>query len=501
MANTPVAVVENVGKCYHVYDKNIDRLKQAFVFGKRKLYREFWALRHVSFDVEKGETLGIVGANGSGKSTLLQLMFGVLRPTEGKLFVQGRVGGLLELGAGFNPEETGRSNVLINAAILGIKPEAMPALFDRVAAFADIGDFLDQPIKVYSSGMAVRLGFALQISVPADVLIIDEALAVGDELFQRKCYAALENFRDNGGTVIFVSHSAAAVKQMCRRAVFLDHGRLIQRGRCKTVVDNYQKFLYMREPEKGQFRADLMASEPVPLEAGALVDPMASLNIHSVKTETLRHDATYVQGVDRDPAPADYEPGLATQSATYYQPLGAVISEPRVETLDGRKVNLLNPHERYVYRYRVQFRNYAREIVFGWLVKSTSGVELGGGAHDSSDGYIAAVSPGDVYLVSFEFTASLYPGVYYLNCGVSGRTDDYDGFLHRVLDAVAFRVRNVYSKLVTGFADFDFRSSFQIESGENHSGHAAAFGASNDAGASASASATVDPEPLAAAAQ
>jgi len=462
MASEIVAVVENVGKCYHVYEKNIDRLKQAFVFGRRKLYREFWALRNISFEVEKGETLGIVGANGSGKSTLLQLMFGVLQPTEGRLRVQGRVGGLLELGAGFNPEETGRSNVLINAAILGVKPAEMPALFERVAAFADIGDFLDQPIKVYSSGMAVRLGFALQISVPADVLIIDEALAVGDELFQRKCYAALENFRNRGGTVIFVSHSAGSVKQMCRRAVFLDRGRIVQRGKCKTVVDNYQKFLYMREPEKSQFRAELMAAPPVPIDTDAHIDPMASLNPHQAKVQLLRNDSSYDQGVDRDPQPADYEEGLATQSATYYQPIGAVISAPRIETLDGRKVNLLNPRERYRYRYRVEFRAHAREVVFGWLVKSTSGLELGGGAHDCSDGYVPAVNPGDVYDVSFEFNACLFPGIYYLNCGVSGTMDDFDGFLHRVIDAVAFRVRNVYSKLITGFVDFDFRASYEL---------------------------------------
>jgi lipopolysaccharide transport system ATP-binding protein len=462
MASEIAAVVENVGKCYHVYEKNIDRLKQALILGQRKLYREFWALRDISFEVHRGETLGIVGANGSGKSTLLQLMFGVLQPTVGRLAVQGRVGGLLELGAGFNPEETGRANVLVNASILGVTPDQMPALFERVAAFADIGNFLDQPVKVYSSGMGVRLGFALQISVPADVLIIDEALAVGDELFQRKCYAALEKFRNNGGTVVFVSHAAGSVKQMCRRAIFLDHGQMVQMGKCKTVVDNYQKFLYMREPEKSQFRAELIQSGPVPVDESASVDPLASVNPHAAMVKPIRNDPSYDQGVDRDPPPADYEEGLATQSATYYQPIGAVITDPRIETLDGRRVNLLNPRERYRYCYRVEFKEAAREIVFGWLVKSTSGLELGGGAHDCSDGYVAAVKLGDVYDVTFEFTACLLPGIYYLNCGVSGTLDDYDGFLHRVIDAVAFRIRNVYSKLITGFVDFDFRSSYKL---------------------------------------
>jgi len=249
---------------------------------------------------------------------------------------------------------------------------------------------------------------------------------------------------------------------MCRRAIFLDHGQMVQMGKCKTVVDNYQKFLYMREPEKSQFRAELIQSGPVPVDESASVDPLASVNPHAAVVKPIRNDASYDQGVDRDPPPADYEEGLATQSATYYQPIGAVITDPRIETLDGRRVNLLNPRERYRYCYRVEFKEAAREIVFGWLVKSTSGLELGGGAHDCSDGYVAAVKLGDVYDVTFEFNACLLPGIYYLNCGVSGTLDDYDGFLHRVIDAVAFRIRNVYSKLITGFVDFDFRSSYKL---------------------------------------
>jgi lipopolysaccharide transport system ATP-binding protein len=469
MSSDYAAVVENVGKCYHVFDNNMDRLRQAFVLGGRKHYREFWALRDISFHAEKGETIGIVGANGSGKSTLLQLLFGVLQPTEGRIKMAGRVGGLLELGAGFNPEETGRENVLINAAILGVPPDQIPALFEKVAAFADIGEFLDQPVKVYSSGMGVRLGFALQISVPCDVLIIDEALAVGDELFQRKCYAALENFRSGGGTVLFVSHSAGSVKEMCRRALFLDHGRLIQQGRCKTVVDNYQKFLYMREPERSHFRDELAKVGHIPMEDLAVTGQTLvheagfGYSIRQLKeARELAGSTVFDQGVDRDPPPADYEEGLSTQTASYYQPIGAVISNPRIETLEGRRVNILNPHERYRYRYQVDFKETAHNVVFGWLVKSTSGLELGGGAHDGSEGYIRETAPGQVYDISFEFNASLFPGIYYLNCGVSGTLGDYDGFLHRVIDCVAFRVRNVFSKVHAGFVDFDYRSNCRL---------------------------------------
>ncbi len=457
MSSELAAVVENVGKCYHVYDRNLDRLRQSFVVGDRKLYREFWALRHVSFDIRRGETVGVIGANGSGKSTLLQMMFGVLQPTEGTVRVTGKVNGLLELGAGFNPEETGRENVLINAAILGVPAADVPAMLDRVQSFADIGDFIDQPVKVYSSGMGVRLGFALQISVPSDILIIDEALAVGDELFQRKCYAALEAFRDGGGTVLFVSHSAGSVKQMCRRALFLDHGRLVQQGRCKTVVDHYQKFLYMREPQRSAFRDELMAGPPVPVEESAAVTAAVAAALVPPVDSPEATD----QGVDRDPPAADYEDGLTTQTATYYQPNGATISDPRVETAAGRRVNVLNPHERYRYRYRVTFDAPARHVLFGWLVKSTTGLELGGGAHDAGEGYVSDVAAGDVFDVAFDFTASLQPGVYYLNCGVAGNIGDYDGFLHRAIDVVAFRVRNVYTRIHTGFVDLDYRSSYR----------------------------------------
>ena len=171
------------------------------------------------------------------------------------------------------------------------------------------------------------------------------------------------------------------------------------------------------------------------------------------------------QGVDHHPPPADYEDGLATQTATYYQPLGATISDPRIESIEGHKVNALNPHERYRYRYRVTFDAPARHVLFGWLVKSTTGLELGGGAHDASDGYVPQVEAGDVFDVAFEFTASLKPGVYYLNCGVSGTIGDYDGFLHRAIDVVAFRVRNVYTRIVTGFVDLDYRSSYTRQAG------------------------------------
>jgi lipopolysaccharide transport system ATP-binding protein len=457
MSANLVARVENVGKCYHIYNRNIDRLKQSLTLGRRKLYHEFWALRDISFQVEQGDTVGIVGTNGSGKSTLLQILFGVLQPTVGGVEVAGKVGGLLELGAGFNPEESGRENILVNLAILGIPSQQIPELFERVVAFADIGEFIEQPVKLYSSGMAIRLGFALQINTPFDILVIDEALAVGDELFQRKCFSALETFRANGGTILFVSHGADSVRQLCNRAIFLDHGQLIQQGNCKTVVDNYQKFLYMKEPNRSQFRQQLL--QGLPASSATAATPLPPEGERPIELEIASQPR---EDKIATPPPAEYQADLKSPTSLAYQSHGATIGDPRIETLDGRRVNILNPRERYKYCYRVDFSENARQIVFGWLVKSTSGIELCGGAHGSIDALLPEVQAASTYEVTFEFTASLYPALYFLNCGVSGVTDSYTGFLHRLVDAVAFRVRNIYPKLHVGFVDLDYRSTWRL---------------------------------------
>jgi lipopolysaccharide transport system ATP-binding protein len=237
----PILVsARGLGKAYRIYDHPADRLKQMLFarFG-REYGREFWALRDVSLELRRGETLGILGRNGSGKSTLLQLLAGTLAPTLGEVECHGRVAALLELGSGFNPEFTGRENVFLNAAILGIPREEMARRFDEVVAFADIGDFVDQPVKVYSSGMFVRLAFAVATAVEPDVLIVDEALAVGDVFFRQKCYRRLEDMRAAGVAVVLVSHAATEVEQFCRRALILDHGAVVFAGPASEAVKRY----------------------------------------------------------------------------------------------------------------------------------------------------------------------------------------------------------------------------------------------------------------------
>lgn len=231
--------VKNLGKCYHIYDRPQDRLMQSFLWGRKKLYRDFWALKDVSFNVEKGETVGIIGFNGSGKSTLLQLICETLTPTTGETEVNGRVGALLELGAGFNPEFTGRENIYLNGALMGFAREDMDKLFPLVEEFAEIGKFIDQPVKTYSSGMFVRLAFACTVSIDPDILLIDEALSVGDMYFQHRCIDRMEALQASGKTVLIVSHDINLIRNFCSRVIFLNEGCIYAQGDAEYVTEQY----------------------------------------------------------------------------------------------------------------------------------------------------------------------------------------------------------------------------------------------------------------------
>ena len=249
--------VENLSKCYQIYEQPRDRLKQ-FVLPRlqglagippKQYFREFWALKDVSFEVKKGETVGIIGRNGSGKSTLLQMICGTLNPTNGSIQTHGRIAALLELGSGFNPEFTGRENVYMNAALLGLSTAEIDAVFDDIAAFADIGDFMAHPVKTYSSGMMVRLAFAVQAQVSPDILIVDEALAVGDAKFQAKCFDRLKQLKENGTSILLVTHSSEQIVAHCSRALLLDAGSNLETGQPRAVVNRYMDLLFGKERE------------------------------------------------------------------------------------------------------------------------------------------------------------------------------------------------------------------------------------------------------------
>ncbi|MCL6690570.1 ABC transporter ATP-binding protein [Pseudomonas sp. R3.Fl] len=247
MPSNSAIIVSGVSKCYNIYDSPQDRLKQMILRGRRKLYREFWALRDVSFEVPRGETVGIVGRNGSGKSTLLQIIAGTLTPTSGSVTTSGRVAALLELGSGFNADFTGRENVYLNAALLGLTQEEIDDRFDSIASFADIGYFIDQPVKTYSSGMLVRLAFAVQAQIDPEILIVDEALAVGDAKFQARCFDRLKKLKDSGTSILLVTHSSEQVVTHCSSAVLLDSGSVVTQGKPREVINNYLDLLFGRE--------------------------------------------------------------------------------------------------------------------------------------------------------------------------------------------------------------------------------------------------------------
>ena len=241
--------VQNLTKTYRIFGHPGDRIKQALTFGRRPFHREFTALKDVSFDIRKGETVGIIGRNGSGKSTLLQLICGILKPTSGTVNVYGRISALLELGAGFNPEFTGRENVYFQGAVMGFSKPQMDARFEEIATFAGIGEFIDQPVRTYSSGMFVRLAFSVAISVEPDILVVDEALAVGDVGFQGRCLERVEAIRRSGGTVLLVTHSMEQVAHHCDRAILLDHGGVLANDVPASVLNRYVALLGGRSNE------------------------------------------------------------------------------------------------------------------------------------------------------------------------------------------------------------------------------------------------------------
>jgi ABC-type polysaccharide/polyol phosphate transport system ATPase subunit len=272
--------VDKLSKCYQIYDTPRDRLLQMLARGRKQYFKEFWSLKDVSFTVKKGETVGVIGRNGAGKSTLLQLICGTLNPTSGNIYTSGRIAALLELGSGFNVDFTGRENVFMNGALLGLSREEIEAKFDAIAAFADIGHFLEQPVKIYSSGMFARLAFSVAVHVDPSLLIVDEALSVGDMAFQEKSITRMKEIRESGTSILFVSHSLSAVRNFCDRAVWLENGLLRADGERLRICDDYQ-----REVERELRREQAVVAAPQSRAVVSTVDGEKSISITSVRLE------------------------------------------------------------------------------------------------------------------------------------------------------------------------------------------------------------------------
>jgi lipopolysaccharide transport system ATP-binding protein len=298
-----VIALSGLGKRFEIYERPHHRLLQTLLRGKRTFYREFWALRGVSLEVANGETVGVVGRNGSGKSTLLQLVAGTLFPTEGSVHVRGRVAALLELGSGFNPEFTGRENVFLNGAILGISRREMESSFDAIAEFAAIGDFIDQPVKTYSSGLLVRLAFAVAVHATPDILLVDEALAVGDTPFQSKCLDRIRKMQEAGVAIMLVSHSPNTIIEFCNRAVYIDQGQVIADGSCREVLERYTNDAVSREreasirlpPPDTPLAQAIVATPAAPV--GVIVAPAAPANMIVAPPPNVEHGPTEFVGV------------------------------------------------------------------------------------------------------------------------------------------------------------------------------------------------------------
>ncbi len=451
--------VQNLGKSYLIWSNPKDRLKHSLRANLAKFcpipekcyHSEFWALRDVSFEVKRGETVGIIGRNGSGKSTLLQIICGTLAPTCGSFRAHGRISALLELGSGFNPEFTGRDNVYMNASILGLSKEEIDEKYSSIVEFADIGDFINQPVKTYSSGMVVRLAFAVSASVDPDILVVDEALAVGDEMFQRKCFARLRSFQEKGGTILFVSHSAGAVVELCTRAILLEQGEKLIEGQPKFVVAQYHKLINAPKEKRHYIIQAIRAlSEDAAGDEKSLQEPQKEVNAKPKPIGSSR---------------AFYDPNLKPKSTVCYIERGARISEPKIFTLDGEQVNNLIRRETYIYSYEVEFFESFTNVRFGMLIKSMSGVELGGGVSAPAGEGMAFVPRGTKIYVEWEFECLFLPGIYFMNAGVLAMVREEEIYLHRRLDTVAFRVQQEEGLTVTAMVDVRRQLRLSISEG------------------------------------
>lgn len=448
MSSEPAIRLRGVGKSFNIYNSPADRLKQMLWRGRHRFYDLFHALHAIDMEVGRGETVGIVGRNGSGKSTLLQIIAGTLAPSGGSVEVNGRVAALLELGTGFNPEFTGRENVFLNAAILGLRKSQIEEKFDAIAAFADIGEFLERPVKTYSSGMYTRLAFAVAINADPDILIVDEALAVGDEAFQRKCYARIGAIRETGAAILFVSHSVGTILELCDRAMLLDHGERLYTGSPKHVVALYQKLMYAPPHEcvgaRDYARSfDTKSFSAPPGEAAA--EPQLAAEEDEVPGTVAAEtsEAVPVSPVSYLQQDESYfDPNLVSQSVVAYTELGAKISDLVFLDEASRQVNILKRGRTYYLEYRVTFAERCSNVRFSMLTKTVSGIELAAQWSQPHSEVGIAAEPGECYVVRFPFALPFTAGTYFANAGMIGMNASGENvIIHRLIDAIMFRIQ------------------------------------------------------------
>lgn len=407
--------VDHVSKMYKLYDKPMDRLKESLGLSKQKKYKEHYALNDVSFEVHQGETVGIIGTNGSGKSTILKIITGVLNPTAGNLRVNGRISALLELGAGFNGEYSGIENVYLNGTMIGFSREEIDKKMDDILNFADIGEFVHQPVKTYSSGMFVRLAFAIAINIEPEILIVDEALSVGDVFFQAKCYRKFEEFKEMGKTILFVSHDLSSIGKYCDRVVLLNRGQKLAEGGAKEMVNLYRKVLVNQlDDEEAENSGD---NESIQEETDSLQKEKLNLN-----PELLEYGSKLAEIVDF---------GI-------YDHTGLI-------------TNAVDKGQKFSVKMKVKFNEDISEPIFAFTIKDLKGTELTGTNTMYENSPVTPKKSGDIQEITFTQMMSLEAGEYMLCLGCTGYRDGEFTVFHRLYDVCNLTV--ITDKKAVGYFD------------------------------------------------
>lgn len=390
-------VTTNLNKTYFVYNKPHHRLLQRF--SNRFAPRGVTVLDDVNIDIQKGEIIGIVGRNGAGKTTLLRILSGIMQPTSGTVQTTGRVGSILDLGFGLIGELSGLDNIYFIASLKEMPRDQVNKKLQTILDFCELGDSIHDPVLHYSTGMKMRLAYSISTHLDPDMLIIDEALAVGDEGFQHKCFEHLRSLSKQGVTIIFVSHSSQTIQEFCDRALLLEAGKVMKEGSPESVIQSYHRLIF----------ASTSGKPPEEFDA-----PESSTEQSSEFNPTL------------------------TSNRTEYPSLGARIHHVRLEDMHGKQVNLINARTSYRYTYQVTFEQAFSQVRFGMLIKSMTGFEIGGS--ETSHLY-TSVKAGETYTISFPFQCNLNPGSYYLNAGALSQVDGKEVFVARIIDAVKFQVK------------------------------------------------------------
>jgi lipopolysaccharide transport system ATP-binding protein len=445
MQSSPVIVIRNISKKFRLFASPKERLLEALhPFGKR-YHHEFWALRDVSLQIEQGEILGILGRNGSGKSTLLQIICGVMQATSGEVEAKGRIAALLELGAGFNPEFTGRDNIILNGAIMGFSRKEMLRRLPEIEAFADIGEYFNQPVKTYSSGMFVRVAFAAAIHVDPDILVVDEALAVGDAKFQRKCLMQIEKIRANGATILFVSHSLETITSLCSRAIILESGRLFDDGESKPIAEKYLNLLFSET--KAEPPEELVQGGALRVAGGVCASPMQGTgDPFSPDSGFWGSDISISQrfGYNR------HETRTTNGGAAILDYV--VMGNGRTDLCgiaSGTVVTIF---------MKVQFTEDVTQPMVGFELKTDKGVTITGSNTYLSRVLLRPAGKGDMRVYQIEFNVPLNEGNYFVDLGITKYDGSPPGYILDVRRSIIHLIvtRMMESKF-NGIVDIGFR--------------------------------------------